>query len=254
MNEFMIHVERIVRPIQAMDDRKDRMREELLAHLETSFEQERAKQTDESLARQRAIASLGDPVQLRNELQDSVSRMERFKARIERLFNWHAPEPAWRYTLRAGASMGFILVLFLPLVVGLLWAFGPQAIITALRLMALMAVLISVNVFALGSLYFKIRDNLLGAFGTKFSWPRIVGFYVLLSAGVVECSLLFFLWTVEGGIGRDWSLLLGRSLVTFCPPLLGVFVAWFRGPAEVRHAEWECLDIRENSQPLAVAE
>ena len=253
MNEFMIHVERIVRPIQAMDDRKDRMREELLAHLETSFEQERAKQTDDGLARQRAIASLGDPGQLRNELQDSVSRMERFKARIERLSSWHAPEPAWRYTLRAGVSVGLIFVLFLPSVVVLLLALEPQAILVALRLMALMAILTGINVFILGLLYFKIRDNLLSAFSTKRSWIRIVG-YVLASAGVVECSMLLFLCTTDRGIDRDWSLLLGRSLLAFALPLLGVFVAWFRGAAEVRHAEWECLDIREDSRRLAVAE
>jgi hypothetical protein len=253
MNEFMIHVERIVRPIQAMDDRKDRMREELLAHLEASFEQERAKQTDDGLARQRAMASLGDPVQLRNELQNSVSRMERLKAKNERLFNWHAPEPAWRYTLRAGVGVGLVFVLFLPLVVVLLCALEPQAIVVAMGLMALMAVLTGINVFINGLLYFKVRDNLLGAFGIKTSWIRIVG-YVLVSAGVVEGSGLFFLLTTGGGIGRDWSLLLGRSLVALVVPLLGVVVAWFRGAVEVRHAEWECLDIRESSRTLAATE
>src|ERR1700722_4138071 len=144
MNEFMIHVERIVRPIQAMDAHKDRMREELLAHLETSFEQERAKQADEVLARRLAIASLGDSGQLRNELQDSVTRMQRAKARFARVFSWHAPEPAWRYTLRAGLAVGALIffaefLLFQPLIAFSLLSFDRQTIFAAMRLMALIA-------------------------------------------------------------------------------------------------------------------
>jgi hypothetical protein len=250
MNEFMVHVERIVRPIVARDGRKDRMREELLAHLETHFEQNRERSADEGAARAQAIASLGDPARLRNELQDSVSKMERFKARIERLFAWHAPEPAWRYTLRAGMWTAFTFFLLLPFVVMALLPFGVEPLLAALRLLALVEVLTSFNVFVLGLFYFKIRDSILGA---NPHWLRPVA-YVFASAATVEGTLLIFLWAATGEFVSHLSLFLGRSFVAFLLPLSGVMVAWFRGPAEIRHTLWECLDIRENSTARAVAE
>jgi hypothetical protein len=253
MNEFMVHVERIVRPIVARDGRKDRMREELLAHLLAHFEQDETRTVDEDAARRKAIASLGDPVLLRNELQDSVSGMDRFKARIERLFNWHAPEAAWRYTLRAGTSVGALFVLLSPFAVVPFLAFDEAAGLVALRLILLMGLLTGLDVFLLGFLYFKIRDNLLSAFGIKRSWIRIAA-YVLASAAVVEGSLLLFLWTTTGELVGNLSLLLGRSLVAFALPLTAVLVAWARGPAELRHTVWECLDIRPAPSSSAATE
>lgn len=250
MNEFMVHVERIVRPIRAMDDRKDRMREELLAHLEIHFEQNRDRSADEGAARAQAIASLGDPARLRSELQDSVSDMERFKARIERLFTWHAPEPAWRYTLRAGGWTAVTFFLFLPFVVMALLPFGVEALLAALRLVGLIAVLTGLNVFVLGLFYFKIRDSILGA---KPHWLQPVA-YAVASAAMVEGTLLIFLWNATGELVGDHSLLLGQSLAALFLPLMGIMIAWFRGPAELRHAEWECLDIRENASPCAETE
>lgn len=250
MSDFMIHVERVVRPIEAMDHHKDRMREELLAHLQASYEQERAKLNDDALAARKAIAGLGDPEQLRTEMQDSVSRRERFQARIEKLFNWRAPEPAWRYTLRSGA---FVFALFLPLIpIALLelLAFGQEAMVVALQLTLGMGLLTGVNVFVLGWLYFKARDSMWGAFGAERSWFRLM-LYVIASAATVETSLLVFLYSTTGELVGSLSLLLGRVLVALVLPVTGVIVAWVRGPAEIRHALWECLDIREPPQAVA---
>jgi hypothetical protein len=252
MKDLLVHVERIVRPIEAMNDRKDRMREELLAHLVTRFEQERAKTSDDALAAQKAIAGLGDPHLLGAEMQDSVSRTERFKARIERLLGWRAPEPAWRYTLRSGAFVCGIFVVLLPIAMLFLFAVDSPAASVVLRLMLSMGVLTGVNVFVLGWLYFKTRDNLLQAFGSKRSWFRLLG-YFFASAVTIEGSLLFFLWATTEEFATDLSILMGRSLVALVLPASGFVVAWFRGPAELRHTFWECLDIRENPPP-AVAE
>ncbi len=242
MKEFMVHVERIVRPIQAMDERKDRMREELLAHLIASFEERRKTQADESLARKEAIASMGDPAQLRSELQAAISLGHRAKARFERLFNWHAPEPAWKYTLRVGLFTGSSILLLLPLMIlPVAWQ-GNVSVLEVLRLLAPLAALIGLNAFALGYFYFKMRDSLLGAFGTRRSWAR-AACYVVASSLVVEASLLFYLWSVTGEIGSDPALFAGRSLICLVLPVVGVLVAWRRGPQEIRHAEWECLEI-----------
>jgi len=75
MNELRLHVERIVRPIVASTHRKNRMREELLRHLTTAFDEA----LEEACAdpSRRAIERLGGPAALRSELQETVPRWER---------------------------------------------------------------------------------------------------------------------------------------------------------------------------------
>jgi hypothetical protein len=77
MNEFMTHVERIVRPIRG-DSSKLRIRRELLAHLQASFEQEKARGLDDAAAATEAKRRLGDPSALTQELQASIPAWERW--------------------------------------------------------------------------------------------------------------------------------------------------------------------------------
>ena len=64
MSDLMLHVERIVRPIRAAARRKLRIRRELLAHLQSAFNEERARGLDE-------------PAALIRKLQSTVPRFER---------------------------------------------------------------------------------------------------------------------------------------------------------------------------------
>ncbi len=78
MNELMIHVERIVRPVGATQGRKLRMRTELLAHLQATMEEERLRfPGDEQAAIERAKLRLGDTAELTRELQQTVPTVER---------------------------------------------------------------------------------------------------------------------------------------------------------------------------------
>jgi len=81
MNEatknLMTHVERIVRPLRAMQIRKLRMRRELLNHLQSALDEERAGGLDEIEAIERAKTRLGDPGALRENLQRTVPWLER---------------------------------------------------------------------------------------------------------------------------------------------------------------------------------
>lgn len=101
-------VERIVRPIEATDRRKMKMREELLGHLLTAHEA--ARQSGEVDAVAAAISQLGDPEALREELQSSVPRVERlqggplltaFFGHMEAVFNPGNTSP-WRSTVLSG--------------------------------------------------------------------------------------------------------------------------------------------------------
>jgi hypothetical protein len=71
------HIERVVGPVWASESRKDRMREELAAHLAASFGEERIHLGDDRAAAERAIQRLGEARALTRSLQNSVPWLER---------------------------------------------------------------------------------------------------------------------------------------------------------------------------------
>jgi hypothetical protein len=87
MRELMVQVERAVRPVRASARRKDRMREELLAHLSSIYEEELKRCREEGLARKAAFERLGNLRELTCALQEAVS--------------WRS---AWTGALNAGSA------------------------------------------------------------------------------------------------------------------------------------------------------
>ncbi len=77
MKELMIAVERVVRPIQANPRRKMKMRQELLTHLTSAYEEGRARLGNEGAALEEAVRRFGDPKDLTRDLQGSVPFYER---------------------------------------------------------------------------------------------------------------------------------------------------------------------------------
>jgi hypothetical protein len=77
MRELRVHVERAVRPVRAFECRKLRTREELLAHLTSAYEEERACRSDDREALAEALRRFGEPAELTRELQASVPALER---------------------------------------------------------------------------------------------------------------------------------------------------------------------------------
>ncbi|HZZ78006.1 MAG TPA: hypothetical protein VFE62_05790 [Gemmataceae bacterium] len=71
LTQLKVLVERAVRPLQASSQRKQEMREELLAHLTAVFEEE-AKTGDEAAALARTTQRFGDPVELAYTLEQAV--------------------------------------------------------------------------------------------------------------------------------------------------------------------------------------
>lgn len=96
MKQFMIHVERIVRPVAAFAPRKLRMRRELLAHLQQAVEEECGKADgDDPGAVEHAMRRLGEPAELTRQLQGSVPWIERLlmaklpvPQRLEQVERW----------------------------------------------------------------------------------------------------------------------------------------------------------------------
>jgi len=77
LRDFESYLEQAIQPITASPARKRIMREEMLAHLLNSYEEELARLTDEKSAGDVAIKRLGNADELRLQLQDSVPFFER---------------------------------------------------------------------------------------------------------------------------------------------------------------------------------
>jgi hypothetical protein len=107
LKTLMIHVERIVRPVRAMERRKLQMRWELLAHLQAALEEERSGGREAPTAWEMARGRLGGPEDLTRELQKSVPFLERL-AVWPRWVAWpRSSIGKWRSQLDRDLEMGF---------------------------------------------------------------------------------------------------------------------------------------------------
>jgi hypothetical protein len=242
----MIQVERAVRPVQVSGRRKDRMREELLAHLTSIYEEELRRRGDSGAALPAALERFGDPAQLTRALQESVPLPQRVDARLERWFAWQAPESAARYTFRLGL---FVFAFSFPcaaLVSAVTFAVHGLGVDPGVRLRLGMVFLLgaSVDVFLLTLLYFKIRDALWGPpWAVRSRWRAAA--YVLLF-GLVACgSFLVLPLLGTGTLDAALTVLPQACVFALVAPLVAVLLALLDGRAEIRHTEWACLDIAE---------
>lgn len=253
MNDFMVLVERAVRPVQAGPKKKLRVREELLAHLTAIHEEELARLGDDALARAEAIRRFGDPVALTTELQQSLLWQDRIDARLNRAFGWRPGESGTRYSMRLSFLVALVILPWLPflLILGELGRPHPATAPTTqllLRLFGGMLLSVPLCMFVLSLLSIRIRVAMFGAFGTPRSWRKVVGL-VGLSLLVFPALGLFFFWTSLGHMDvlADHLMTptsLAASAVGYLYiPLHLVWHARKAGHGQIRHAEWTSLDI-----------
>jgi hypothetical protein len=100
LKEMMLHVERIVRPVRAVERRKLQMRRELLGHLQTALEEERAAGAEPAAAWEAAKKRLGDPGSLTAELKKSVPWFER------QIAPWPGLQVRWLKGMRGRITLG----------------------------------------------------------------------------------------------------------------------------------------------------
>lgn len=246
MRELMVQVERAVRPVRASARRKDRMREELLAHLSSIYEEELKRCREEGLARKAAFERLGNLRELTCALQEAVSLPERVDWRIERWLGWQAPETAARYTFRLALILFVISMALSGLVVAATFFMQGTGVDagTRLRLGFAFVMVTCADVFFLGLLYFKIRDALFGAPWARQSWFRALAYGVLFGFVVLISGLAVPL-IGTAALAPTSALWPNWYFVSLAAPVLPILIALSRGRAEIRHTLWACLDIAD---------
>lgn len=270
MKELRVHVERIVRPIRASVLRKNRMREELLGHLNTAFEEERLNAKADTEAIQRAVARLGDPATLREELQRSVPWYERLghvrlPIRLQVDDYSLAPVYGWRGSARFATEIVLMLVVGAPILFGLarlaLFSAGLNRPIrmdwgNGLLTIAAMLLMLWASLFITFWLsdLFGIRKRLapwsntpavIKACFTNLLWTFAIGIFLVLSTHLAD--------RVQPQLGPDSTATILLAALKGIPqgPWLGAFLLLALTATMTiamrferrQYLEWGCLDI-----------
>lgn len=245
----MTIVERAVRPVRATVLWKRKRREELLAHLTAIYDEEQAELNDPAAAVQAAAERFGDPAALAGELDRSVSLSERLGYYVERGFAWRAPESVLRYALRlAVQTLTLLAIVFCGVAAAVVAVVGRQgANWELLRAFAAILATAPPTVFVLVWSNIKLRDAMWGAFGSRRSAARVLGFVLvsgLAAMGFVAsvAALAHGLLAMPGGLWPSWLAAAGVM------PVISLLAARLDGPAEIRDAVWALLDLSTSAR------
>ncbi len=242
--ELMKIVERSVRPVRSSTPRKRKMREELLAHLSTIYEEELTRSGQASLALREAARRFGTPAELAREFQDTLPIHERISHFVERFVAYRAPETAARYSLRLAWHTFAMLAAVLAIVTSCVaLRYGrTEDVKTLTRVLGAIVVLTPPAQFVIGLAYIKLRDAMWGAFGSRKSPGRVVAFTVLIAA-VAQ----LYLMSVAAIIRMDLSVALDAArfagIVAVTSAVLFAVLAYIGGPSEIRDTQWALLEI-----------
>ena len=139
LTELKVVVERTVRPLRATMARKRRMREELLAHLVATVDEEEKHRGDERAALEQAKRRFGDPRELTGQLQQAVPRWDRYRSILENM-GCGPSESAWHLAAKHFLLTLLIYLLWLPTWMALRNNWEIPGPVEAQRLIALVLV------------------------------------------------------------------------------------------------------------------
>lgn len=265
MKALRVQVERVVRPIRAHERRKDRMREELLAHLTGMYDEELRRTGDEQRAAAEAIRRFGDAAALSGELQASIPALERWQ-NADFLQRWpsrrRVGESPVRYILRmhgramAICSPGFSVCLLIMLVANSYrrHRFGQPTNLQLILLTAGLFVVMFATMIGAALLSEAIRQALdrraaaaNGVERRKASW-RVVG-YVAASSGWIGLSFAAMTVVLDRTApiafitsAQFWWITAG-AMVAGLPLTLLQIRDW--RTAMRRFEDWQSLDLDE---------
>jgi len=242
--ELKIVAEQAVRPVRATMARKRKIREELLAHLVSVFEEAVDRLGDEQAALAEARERFGDPSELSAQIQGVIPRGEWFSYFAERILLFRKGESALAHATRVAVSLFLWFAITLVLLPPILVLRGRLHEIGRLEF----------AYFAAGIAFagFFFVMTLLGH-GLRRAWfPRTSSrsllpglLYVFLSAPVVPIFGLLLVWVVTGDLAVGWNHF--RSLcwsMIVVPPTM-IAAIWQIAKEARDDGEWASLEIGE---------
>ena len=249
LNEMMIHVERIVRPVRAEPRRKLAMRRELLGHLQAALVEERAGGLDEAAAWEAVKKRLGEPAELTRELQKSVGWLRTALWGPVRGLGWLPERPGASLNLGVIAMKPWQAALFMVAtqvfiyggIVGFAMARGEAVLLAAAahtwQVKLKVAVVVWVTLIGLiASFGFSVAEA-----AAQRRMRRVVGMGLGGTVAIVVWQL--GMSALLGGVGPVWLTVAGGVaagvVMTAGLAWLGRFLR--RGMREF--GEWMTLDV-----------
>jgi ATP-dependent Clp protease ATP-binding subunit ClpC len=237
-------VEQAVRPVSSSTPRKRKMREELLAHLTTIYEEEFARCGEPAAALSRAARRFGEPAELAREFQSSLPFHERVSYFTERFVAYRAPESAARYSLRMACHTFVLLAAILSVVgFGVYLRYGWIDDLKLLfRVLGAIVVVTPPAQFVIWLAYIKLRDAMWGAFGSRKSLRRVF-LYGLLTCATAELYLMGVAGIASVDFGAALQAASTAGWISAVSAMTSVCIASLSGPSEIRDTQWALLEI-----------
>jgi hypothetical protein len=241
LTQLKVIVERAVRPVLASPARKRQMREELLAHLVGTFEEELERLGDEESALRETTRRFGDPRELSSQIQLGVPRWDRLRAVSDKFFRYEPGESLLHFAGKC-VILGLLnYPLTLLLVLPFLLIRRNIEFATLAHVLFVCTMVSAVLAFVLGAGGMQMARAVYGG-GTRRHWGAIIAYSL--------ASLTFFpliTLLIYGGLLIDLSTSLFYLRVSCClAPLAPVLLLGMAHcvAEEVRHEEeWGSLQI-----------
>jgi hypothetical protein len=234
-------VERAVRPLRATFARKRVLREELLAHLVSVFEEEEQRGVDPDEALSRTLVRFGEPRALAHELQTTIPRWNRGLSRLQ-----FVPRPSDLTPLGMLRAMLIITAVFYSLALTIVYVLRlvhspPRQPDVLLYGMSVMAVSSIVFFFP-----FQLVAERLGQLSLErkftLSW-RSAGL-LLIAAATFPLWITSVYWSLTGEVVSGLRVLLPAY---FAGPIVGPMLAVVQGRRFVQDnrylLEWSELEV-----------
>lgn len=243
--ELKIVVERAVRPVPATIARKRKMREELLAHLVSIFEEELGRLGDEQAALDQAKQRFGDPKELTSQLQESVSRWEGFHIFLEKRSRYEPGQPVLRlvrlHVLLALA--GYAMVILLALIPVSMMRGRQSELGAIMEILFVVAAVIALLSFV----SVLLVDRMALALCRECSKPamRRIALYSLLSLPILPLSTLLLYWGLGLGLAATWHAVRLACGMALLIPVLVMTIARLLAEEQRYIEDWASLEIGE---------
>ena len=238
--ELKIVVERAVRPVRANMARKRKMREELLAHLVSVFDEE-ASQGDERAALERAKERFGDPGELSRQLQETVPAWSRFRFLLEKL----RLEPGESLLHFAGKHVLFTFLSYALLILILLPRLSVAWRVSEIGMLVRILLVVAIASAAFSCVFIVLVERMARAMYGRGRSVRKAGLYSLASLAVLPMLTFLIYWSLPlDGSTRLFYLRLSCFLAPVIPVM---FLLLSRQQAEEScyEYEWASLEIAE---------
>jgi len=240
LTELKIVVERAVRPVRASLARKRGMREELLEHLTMIFEEELSRADSEQATLKQAAKRFGDTGKLSQELQGSVTLLNRF-FRWDENFRLELGESLPHYFCKVVLTTAVIYpLMFLPMLLLTNLIGKPMVYGFSFQLLGVMAV---VSTSLTVALVFSSNKVCRSLYGIRTQASRRRAILISLATLPLFPGLLFLTYLgLALSVPPPQTMTLALILAPLAP-ILVYLLARIAEP-EMRHeAEWAELEL-----------